>query len=64
MISKRTERWLANKQTFLDKCIEILINIGWFIFIITLEAVRIVAIVGGIIGFWYGMYYIIKSLLL
>lgn len=48
------------KETFLDKVIDKLIDIGFGILFITAEGFRVVVIVGAIIGFWYGLYYIAK----
>jgi hypothetical protein len=63
MTSKRTERWLKGEQSFLDKVTETVFNIGFGILIITIEAVKYVSIIGFVVGFWYGVYYIIKTLL-
>jgi hypothetical protein len=49
------------KETLLDKIYDKLINVGFGIFIITAYSIYGTVIVGGIIGFWYGVYYIIKS---
>ncbi len=59
-MNKRIERWLKGEETFFDKVIDKLIDVGLFTLIITYYS----AIVVAIIGFWAMIYYIIKLALI